>query len=277
MNKIQKLKSIGFVCILSFALVFIVLNSLQAVEQGKGKPPDKGKPGDVNWGVQIPETSINLYGKEPGYTYWDNDGDIRVDVAKLKPYGKDKTFYYVFQLTLYNPDVWIGFQDVVFNYPPDFLDPDNPSCIFPEPCEGYEPPGCMSCFLNGPHPRAGYHHLRMFFSFNNFEIEDMAVGDIYQASHEKDTISISAWYSSDCFQTYHNLGNWVRPATGLFLEKIDDNEWKISVNQPLTFRESYCEEESIGKGNKTKQVIYTPLIATGYFNFEMDWIRQIVQ
>ena len=44
MNKTQKLKLIGFVCILSFALVFIGLNLLQAEEQGKSKPPDKGKP-----------------------------------------------------------------------------------------------------------------------------------------------------------------------------------------------------------------------------------------
>lgn len=44
MNKTQKLKLIGLVCILSFALVFIGLNLLQAEEQGKNKPPDKGKP-----------------------------------------------------------------------------------------------------------------------------------------------------------------------------------------------------------------------------------------
>ena len=267
---------------MSFTLVFIGLNFLQAEQQGKGKPSDKGKPEDVNWGVRIPDSSINMYGMGSDYTYWDNDGDIRVDVEKLRSYGKEKTSYYVFQLRLYyNPDIWFSFQNVVFDDPPDFLDLDNPSCVFPEPpepCAGYGAPYCMACFLNGQHPRSGYQQLRISFSFHNLEIEEMtAGGDEYHALHDSNTISISVWYSSDCFQQYHNVGNWVQPAVGLFIKRETDDIWKISVRQPLTFRESYCVEEPIGKGNKTKQVRYTPLIATGDFDFEMDWIKQIIQ
>jgi hypothetical protein len=274
MTKTRKLKLTGFMCILSFALVFIVLNSLQAVEQGKGKPPGKGKPGDVNWGVQIPETSHNMYGKEPGYIYWNNDGDIEVDVVKSRHPSKEKIPHYIFQLRLSNEENWAGFQNVYFyDYDPESPDPDNPSCIFPVPCDGLGAPECMECFLEGQHPRAGYQQLRISFAIHDYEIEDMTVGVPYQAIHELDTISISVWYSSDCFQPYHNLSNWVRPATGLFIERMAENRWKISVRQPLNFRETYCEEVPTGKGNKTKQVIYTPLIATGDFDFEMDWIK----
>ena len=100
-----------------------------------------------------------------------------------------------------------------------------------------------------------------------------------ETNDDMDTISFSVWYSSDCYQTYHNIGNWVRPIEGLSIKKIAENEWRIFVNQSLYVRESYCEEVPTGKGKskKTKREIYTPLAATGDFNFQMDWIKNPVQ
>jgi len=47
MNKTQKFKLISLVCLISFALIFNGLHTLQAQEKSKGKPPDKGKPPEV--------------------------------------------------------------------------------------------------------------------------------------------------------------------------------------------------------------------------------------
>lgn len=274
MNKTRDLKFYGLVCLITFALVFIGFHFLQAQVEKKDKPADKGKgkPAEVNWGVSIPvkDEGFSLYGQNKE-TYWNNDGDIQVDVVKSTHPGKEKIPHYIFQFVLSNDEIWAGFQNVVFD---DLLSPDQDrlSCIFPS-CDGYGAPDCMACFLTGQHPRSGYHHLRIAFSIHDYEIEDLDIGEIHHALHELDTISISVWYSSDCFQEYHNLGNWVRPADGLFIEKFADNVWKITVSQPLTFRETYCEEIPTGKGNRTKKETYTPLSATGLFNFEMYWIK----
>lgn len=47
--------------------------------------------------------------------------------------------------------------------------------------------------------------------------------------------------------------------------------WRIEVNGQLHVREMYCSKE---KGRST---IYTPLKATGNFNFYVDWIKNPVK
>lgn len=250
---------------LGMIVFFLILSDIAFVRAQKTE--------EANWGVQIPETSANLYGM-PGYTYVNmgRQSDVYVDVVKLAKRPKD--FYNQIQFVLGNPDIWVGFHNVSF-YNWSFPDEDKPYCIFPEGCDEPPAPLCMECFLNKTHPRSGYSHLRIAFMIFNVDMETLPIGQKVQATNPLDTISFSVWYTSDCSvpDPYHNMSNWVRPAEGLWIERISENTWRISVDQDLDVNESYCEMNPAAKGKRNTTISYHPLTATAHFNFQMDFIK----
>ncbi|MFQ5720934.1 MAG: hypothetical protein ACE5GI_00385 [Candidatus Aminicenantales bacterium] len=292
MKKFSRLKIITLVSILTVALVFIGFNLLQA--QGKGKkpkPPGKGNPQEVYWSVIIPDTEGNmLYGMTENGTpheYVSNEKDW-VSVQKLGYKDKGtKGFYYQINFYIYQPN-WVGFRYV------DFYSYDTPDdvtrCAFPSPCDNpnnYSYAKCMACFMNQTHPQPDYSHIRVYFVIYDFEIESLEVGqkvDLAYAGY-KGHYGFSVWYSSECSPDlpYHNIISSVNSPPrgdllyGLYIERTDENIWRISVDKlDLIVEEIYCEEET-GHGRNQKRVFRVPLTGTGEFHYQMNWIKNIAK
>ncbi|MFB0560321.1 MAG: hypothetical protein ACETWM_03640 [Candidatus Lokiarchaeia archaeon] len=286
-----KLKFFGLVGVIFVALVFIGFNFPQA----KGKPPRE----EVNWGVKIPVDLKNmLYGTIPNedylpHTYINNDNDIKVSVKRLgyTSKGAGKGIYYQFNFVLYNADIPVGFQDVYFDPSSwEYPDPDLSRCVFPVPCNHFDPLyplSCMECFLNSKHPTSPYRDIYFAFTFFDVDIELMEPEQTIDSSREMDIIGISVYYPY-CLpddpnkEFYHNISSWYRQAEGISsITRIDANTWRITVQGERRVRESYCEEISIdrgkGKSKETRREIYAPLAGNAYFKFHMDWIKNPVQ
>ena len=190
MKKLSKLKLFGLVFVLIGALIFIGINSLEAVKPDKppGKPdkPDKEPGPEYTWQVVIPGSGspYNLFGLTlypsdiqgvAGFIYEDmGEGDgIYVEVKKK---GGRKGAESQFRLAVFNNidengncDDWgdgpkkIGFQNInaaFLNFAPTAV--EEYPCFFPPAYSTYpcgDPdhgignvPQCMAAFLNGLHP-----------------------------------------------------------------------------------------------------------------------------
>ncbi len=290
MNKFRNLKLFGLICILAFALVFIGFHLLQAQEKSKGKPPDKGKPKEeMSWSVIIPDIDGNmLFGTEDvvsgnivDHEYVSNEKDW-VSLVKLGYRGeRGKGFYYQINFWIH-PPTQAGFQGVDFSSL-NFTDGGIP-CAFPYGCD-YDDPGCLQCFLNNPHPESEYTSFRIFFGIFDFDIENMesyGLGTpIVDLSDYEGHYGFSIWHSGECPPDYHNVASTVgvppkSPISGLSIQRIAYDKWRIFVDQDMDVKEIYCEEKT-GKGRKLTRIYRVPIAGTARFNFQMDWIKNIVE
>jgi len=277
MNNFRKVKLFGLACILTITTTLIGFHLLQAQIETKGKRKPKE---EAYWSVIIPDTDDNmLYGMQQSYESNENDW---VSIIKLNYTGKKgKGFCYQINFWI-TPPTQAGFKDVKFdeNWKYDQGIP----CLFPDDyllnCAAV-PPYCLQCFLNNPHPHPNYYSFRIHFMIFDFDIEGMQVGDKVDLSDYEGHYGFSIWYSSECSPLYHNVaGNFgvppKSPLSGLFIKRINENTWRIFVDQEMDVEEIYCEEET-GKGRKLKRVYRTPVAGKAKFTFQMDWIKHIVQ
>lgn len=287
MQKFRKLKLFCLVSVLAVALVFIGLNLVEAqVKTTRGKP-DKPPKEEVNWEVRIPDTGYNmLYGmkEEDGmlHKYVSNEKDW-VSLVKLGYRGKEgRGFYYQINFWIH-PPIWAGFQNVNFYVDKWKYDSGIP-CRFPYDCSSYGVPYCLQCFLNNPHPHTEYTSFRIYFMICDFDIEGMEVGgDPVDLSEYEGHYGFSMWYSSECSPEvlYHNVTSTVgvppkSPIDGLSIQRNAEDKWRIFVDRDMEVKEIYCEEET-GKGRKLRRVYRTPVAGTAQFNFQIDWIKNIVK
>jgi len=287
MNKVRNLKFFGLVSILAFALVFIGFHLLQAQVETKSKRKPKE---EVYWSVIIPETEGNmLYGmkEEDGtiHKYVSNEKDW-ISLVKLGYRGKEgRGFYYQINFWIH-PPTQAGFQNVNFYVDRWKYDLGIP-CRFPFDCLNVSAPDCLQCFLNNRHPHPEYTSFRIYFAIFDFDIEGMEPyglsSPIVNLSDYEGHYGFSMWYSSECSPDvlYHNVTSTVgvpprSPIDGLFIQRIDENKWRIFVDRDIDVKEIYCEEET-GKGRNLRRVYRTPVAGTANFNFQMDWNKNPVK
>lgn len=301
MRKIRKLSFFGVLGI-GIAVLFLVgMSFMQAQVTTRGKPEKPGKPDkngeEVTWAVQIPETSLNLWGiykDDPSYEYVNNNDDIIVSVEKKgwKTVGKGGAsgIYYVFIFKLVNPtDKSVEFNGVSLTDPIPY---EENVCVFLEICSSAEP-DCLQCFLNQRHPYSNpdsnsedYDHVYIKFWIWGYDIEDMEEGEIYSLGavsnpySGSDRIRIKTGYTpvNTCSRSepaYHDIICQKYAEDGLlniWIKKLGDNKWQIYGDvSDLPVKETYCIEEKL-KGWVSKTV--TTLESTGYFSFQMDWIKK---
>lgn len=284
MKKFGKLKLLGLVAILTGALIFMGINYLEAK-----KPSSRVE----KW---MAEVSIldgqysNLFGDG---TFYENNEFVQVTISKNV--HRKRGLYYSFWLAIKNDKIesddpgsrWIGFQDVSFDNDYSSYPEENPgtSCILPgDECVLSGAPYCMECFLNNNcHPSWGY--WRVFIHFTIFyDIESLSWpggSEVLTGSPSSVHISICNDYpiipigSEDiyhevfCFDGIENLT----------ITRTGENAWTLELDQPLTFREEYFEECTMGKGKGRKpgRAFRTPIIATtlNYFKFQATWTRLV--
>ena len=284
MIKFRNLKFISLVCILAVFLVFIGFHFLQA--QGKSK---KDKPeADVYWTVEIPENVIfprvesnmlvGMTDSSP-HVYESNENDW-ISLVKLGYRGEGgKGFYYQINFWLH-PPTQAGFKSVLSsNWE---FSGDGTPCVFPNGCD-YNNPSCLECFLNNLHPLPEYSSFRIYFMIFDFDIEKMEEGELVDLGDKniEGHYGFSIWHSGECPPDYHNVAGAVgippkSPIDGLFIRRSDTDTWQIIVDRDIDVEEIYCEEET-GKGRKQRRVYRRPITGTAGFNFQMDWIKHIVE
>ena len=252
-----------------------------------------------------------------GNPYYLHNGDnIEVSVEKNKMtgyYGRYNDFVYALNFFLTNKDTdtppkyYVGFQSApdLMKIPiTDTEDLGKPCCQFPpEPCEDsvsdscYTP--CMADFLNNEHPYSNENNSDQNYEFFwiqvrifDFDIEDMLEGNTYKfliRNTEEDpplddSFEMQTQYRKGCQRdpAFHNVEIYNHESYDyeIRITKLADNFynditcegiWRIEVNGPLHVREMYCSKD---KGRST---FYTPLKATGNFNFYVDWIKNPVK
>ena len=302
MRKIRKLSFLGILAVAIAVLFLVGISFVQAQVTSRGKPekpvkPDKPGEEKVTWAVQIPGTSLNLWGMDkddPPYEYVNNGEDIIVSVEKkgwMSP-GNNKAsgIYYILLFKLVNPtDEYVEFNGVILGEPIKQYPENGDPCAFPGDCD-LAVPYCMQCFLNQQqHPYSSdsedYDHVYIKFWIWGYDIETMPTNEPYQLGtySDNDRIRIKTGYTpvNTCFReepAYHDIicqkyaEDGMNGLLNIWIEKIGDNKWQIYGDvSDLPVKETYCIEKK-DKGWVSKTV--TTLEATGNFSFVMDWIKK---
>jgi len=284
------------------------------------KPPGKpDKPGEekVTWAVQLPSFggSGMLYGDGlRDYSSQEENIEVKVEYNKMSgTWGKDNDFVTHISFKLSNSTSnyhYVGFEGVpaFSNINPndyDYVDPDygKPCCVFPQQtndvlCNECRFSTCMNEFMVGRvHPDTDYAFFLIDIRAFDKDILNMDFGELYryqlgQPGHEHDYINMKINYQrSDIYTepTYHNIlcsksahrGMEGRPFN-IWIERIDENTWKIDVGSPeddtfFFFVEEYYYEKTEGRKGKSKTEFYSTLYQGGEFYFTFNLIKETPQ
>jgi hypothetical protein len=278
MKKFKIIRLFSLPLILFFILVLCAIHA----HQGKNNKEI------YTWEVQLPSladavgNSLNIFGKDY-YTYSGDNDYITVKVVKDKARSDGSLYYWIRLFVHSNPeDIWTGFRDVHIDCDGSCVTDDGDYCGVPAPFNIFDPPLCISSFLNGSlHPHDGYEHFMMLFYVFE-DLEDMDLGSTLQ-THGRSWGSFYLW-EFDCYDGINNtpdpyyhriIGRMpsVNPESAggcyFYVTRLDTDTWKFQYrNTNISIRESYCEKELATTGKKGKgrsyyaETLHDPLEGT---------------